>query len=177
VSYKKLSSEITYRGRAFVVRHDLLQTPHGGETTYDIVVHIGAVAMVPIDADGKLLLVSQYRHTAEKRLLELPAGTLEPGEPVEQTAQRELREEVGMAPGSLVRIADFFLAPGYSTERMYVFIARDLTPEKLPGDEDEDLEVVRMSWDECFAAIRSGQIEDAKTMLGLYLAREWLAAH
>lgn len=177
MTYKKLSSEIAYRGRAFVIRHDLLQTPDGKQSVYDIVVHIGAVAMVAIDSDGKLLLVRQYRHSAEKVLLEIPAGTLEPDEPVERTAQRELREEVGMAAGKLERIADFFLAPGYSTERMYIFVAQDLKPDQLPGDEDEDLELVRMSWDECFAAIQSGDIEDAKTILGLKLAHEWLAKH
>lgn len=160
-----------------MVHHDVLQTSRGDQTTYDIVVHIGAVAMVPIDTDGKLLLVRQYRHSAEKQLLEIPAGTLEPGEPVEQTAQRELREEVGMGAGKLTPLANFFLAPGYSTERMWIFLAEHLTPEKLEGDEDEDLQIVRMSWDECFAAIKSGQIEDAKTILGLYLGREWWAAN
>jgi ADP-ribose pyrophosphatase len=176
VAYKKISSEVAYRGRSFVVNHDVVQTPQGKQTTYDIVVHIGAVAMVAIDRDGKLLLVRQYRHSTGKYLLELPAGTLEPGEPVEQTAQRELREEVGMAAAKLTHLADFFLAPGYSTERMWIFIAQDLRPEKLEGDEDEDLEIVHKSWDECFAAIRSGEIEDAKTILGLYLAREKLSA-
>jgi ADP-ribose pyrophosphatase len=174
VAYKKISSEVAYRGRSFVVNHDVLQTPQGKQTTYDIVVHIGAVAMVAIDSSGRLLLVRQYRHSTGKYLLELPAGTLEPGEPVEQTAQRELREEVGMAAATLTLLVNFFLAPGYSTERMWIFIAQNLTPEKLEGDEDEDLEIVRMTWEECFAAIQNGEIEDAKTILGLYLARERL---
>lgn len=176
MKFKTLSSEILFRGRAFAVRHDLLETEDGRQVTYDVVAHIGAVAMVPVDASGQILLVRQYRHSAAKPLLELPAGTLEPGEPAEVTAQRELREEVGMAAGTLTKLAEFFLAPGYSTERMWVFLAEQLTPETLPGDEDEDLELVRMSLAECFAAINRGEIEDAKTILGLYLAREALTA-
>ncbi|MBX3002561.1 MAG: NUDIX hydrolase, partial [Anaerolineales bacterium] len=143
---------------------------------YDTVVHIGAVSMVPVDADGKILLVRQYRHSTGKQLLELPAGTLEPGEASEVTAQRELREEVGMGAGSLTLLAEFFLAPGYSTERMWIYLAQDLQPDALPPDQDEDLEVVRLSLEECLAAIGSGEIEDAKTMLGLLLARQVLAA-
>lgn len=168
-----INSETVYQGRAFKIQRDLIQRPNGPQT-YDTVHHIGAVAMIPIDADGKILFVRQYRHAARRRLLELPAGTLEEGEPVEDTAQREMREEVGMAPGKLTKLAEFFLAPGYSTERMHIFVAEQLSPEKLPGDEDEDLEIERLTLDEAFAAIRSGKIEDAKTILGLFLFRDFL---
>ncbi|MBX3046748.1 MAG: NUDIX hydrolase [Anaerolineales bacterium] len=176
-TYKTLSSELAYRGQKFSVRHDVLETADGRELIYDTVEHIGAVSLVPVDAEGKILLVRQYRHSTGKQLLELPAGTLEPGEPVEDTAQRELREEVGMAAGSLSLLAEFFLAPGYSTERMWIYLAQDLQPDALPPDQDEELEVVSMSLDECMAAIASGEIEDAKTMLGLYMARQVLAPH
>lgn len=168
-----INSETVYQGRAFKIQRDLIQRPNGPQT-YDTVHHIGAVAMIPIDPDGKILFVRQYRHAARRRLLELPAGTLEEGEPVEDTAQREMREEVGMAPGKLTKLAEFFLAPGYSTERMHIFVAEQLSPEKLPGDEDEDLEIERLTLDEAFAAIRSGKIEDAKTILGLFLFRDFL---
>lgn len=166
-----LSSETVFRGRAFEIHQDRVKRPNG-QQTYDTVHHIGAVAMVPIDSDGKILLVRQYRHAARRRLLELPAGTLEEGEPVEDTAQRELREEVGMAASRLTKLAEFFLAPGYSTERMHIYLAQDLQPESLPGDEDEDLETERLTLDEAFAAISTGQIEDAKTMLGLFLFKD-----
>ncbi|HEY4718354.1 MAG TPA: NUDIX hydrolase, partial [Anaerolineales bacterium] len=111
----------------------------------------------------------------DKLLLELPAGTLNKGEDPEACAQRELREEIGMAPGRLTKLGEFFLAPGYSTERMHVYLAQDLRPERLPHDDDEVLEVVSLSMQAAFAAIRSGEIEEAKTMLGLYLARELLS--
>lgn len=174
MTLKNLSSEIAYRGRVFDVRRDVLARRDGKEITYDTVVHIGAVAMVAFDAEEQILFVRQYRHSTGKRLLELPAGTLNDGESPEACAQRELREEVGMAPGSLTKLAEFFLAPGYSTERMWIFLARDLRPEKLQGDEDEDISIERMSLEHSLAAIHSGEIEDAKTIAGLYLAREYL---
>lgn len=176
MTFKKISSEIAYRGRAFDVRHDVLERLDGKQVIYDTVVHNGAVTMVAVDTDGQVLLVRQYRHSTGKRLLELPAGTLEQGEAPEACAQRELREEVGMAAGSLKKLAEFFLAPGYSTERMWIFLARDLRPEKLAGDEDEDIEIERMPLTQCVAAVHSGEIEDAKTIAGLYLAQEYLEA-
>lgn len=170
-----LESETVYQGRSFKIQRDVIERPSGPQV-YDTVHHIGAVAMVPVDTDGRILFVRQYRHAVRSRILELPAGTLEEGEPVEDTAQRELREEVGMAPGRLTKLADFFLAPGYSTERMHIFLAEDLRPESLPGDEDEELEIERLTLEEAFSAIRSGGIEDAKTMLGLFLYKEYLGA-
>ncbi|MEX1246872.1 MAG: NUDIX hydrolase [Anaerolineales bacterium] len=174
MEFKTLKSEITYRARVFDVQRDEVRYPSGHKTTYEIVVHNGAVAMVPVDADGGILFVRQYRHTTGKRILEIPAGTLNKGEDPEACAQRELREEIGMAPGRLTRLAEFYLAPGYSTERMHVYLAQDLRPEHLPHDEDEDLDVEKLSMGEAFAAIRNGEIEEAKTMLGLYLAKEFL---
>ncbi len=175
-TYKTLSSELAYRGQKFSVRRDVLGTTDGRELIFDTVEHIGAVSLVPIDAEGRILLVRQYRHSTGKQLLELPAGTLEPGEPVEATAQRELREEVGMAAGSLSLLAEFYLAPGYSTERMWIYLAQDLQADALPPDQDEDLAVVPMTLDECMAAVASGEIEDAKTMLGLFMARQALTS-
>lgn len=171
MTVKKLSSKVAYRARVFNVRRDEVELPSGVSKIYEIVVHNGAVAMVPIDKEGKVTLVRQYRHSTGKRLLELPAGTLDDDEAPEACAQRELREEIGMAPGKLTQIAEFFLAPGYSTERMWVYLAQDLRPEKLDTDADEDLEVERLTMDEAFRRIEDGEIEDAKTMLGLYIAR------
>lgn len=171
MTIKNLSSEIAYKARVFDVRRDEIQLPSGTKTTYEIVVHNGAVAMVPVDRDGNVLLVRQYRHSTGKYLLELPAGTLDQREDPEACAQRELREEIGMAPGRLTKIAEFFLAPGYSTERMWIYLAQDLSPETLEADEDEDLELVKLSMHEAFTAIKKGEIEDAKTILGLYVAR------
>lgn len=169
-----ISSSIAYRARVFDVRRDELELPSGHRAIYEIVVHNGAVAMVPIDAQGNIHFVRQYRHSTGKQLLEIPAGTLNQGEDPDACAQRELREEIGMAPGRLTKLAEFFLAPGYSTERMHVYLAQDLRPERLPHDDDEDLEIVMLSMDAAFAAIETGEIEEAKTMLSLYLARQHL---
>jgi ADP-ribose pyrophosphatase len=172
---KVLNTSIAYRARVFDVQRDELLLPNGQQTTYEIVVHNGAVSMVPIGPDGRIHFVRQYRHTAGKPILEIPAGTLHKGEEPQACAERELREEIGMAPGKLALLADFFLAPGYSTERMWVYLAEDLRPESLPQDDDEDLEVVTMTLDEAFAAVRNGEIEEAKTMLALFLAKEYLS--
>jgi ADP-ribose pyrophosphatase len=174
MSFRTLSSETVYRARVFEVHRDEVAYPDGRQATFEIVVHNGAVAMVPIAPSGDILFVRQYRHTTGKRLLEIPAGTLGVREDPAACAQRELREEIGMAPGRLTKLAEFFLAPGYSTERMHVFLAQDLRPERLPHDEDEDLETVPLSMQAAFDAIDSGEIEEAKTILGLYLTRNYL---
>jgi ADP-ribose pyrophosphatase len=175
MSVKILSSKIAYRARVFDVQRDELVLPNGQRTTYEIVVHNGAVSMVPVGPDGKVYFVRQYRHTTGKPILEIPAGTLNKGEEPRACAERELREEIGMAPGKLTLLSDFYLAPGYSTERMWVFLAQDLRPEILPHDDDEDLEVVTMTLGEAFTAIQTGEIEEAKTMLALHLAKDHLS--
>ncbi|MEX2143965.1 MAG: NUDIX hydrolase [Anaerolineales bacterium] len=174
MTFRTISCETLLRARAFEVRRDQIAYPDGRQGAFDIVVHNGAVAMVPVAANGDIVFVRQYRPATGKRLLELPAGTLNKGEDPEACAQRELREEIGMAPGRLTKLAEFFLAPGYSTERMHIYLAQDLRPEILPHDEDEDLEIETLSMQAAFAAFRTGEIEEAKTMLGMYLAREHL---
>ena len=174
MTFRTLSSQTVYHARVFDVHRDEVLYPDGRQATFEIVVHNGAVAIVPIHDSGDIVFVRQYRHSAGKRLLEIPAGTLGKGEDPEACAQRELREEIGMGSGRLTKLAEFFLAPGYSTERMHVYLAQDLRPELLPHDEDEDLDVESLSMEAAFAAIRLGEIEEAKTMLGLYLARAFL---
>ena len=142
--FELLKSETILNARAFKIRRDTLKTPDGRETKFEIVEHIGSVAIVPIDADGNMLFVRQYRHAAGLDLLELPAGTREPGEPYEVCAAREIREETGMAAGKLERIGSFYLAPGYSTEYMAVFLATDLRHDPLEADEDEFLQLEKI---------------------------------
>lgn len=174
MNFKVLKSERVYQAYKFDVRQDLIELPNGKTGLYDIVVHSGAVAMLPLDAEGKIHFVRQFRPSTGKPILEIPAGTLEPGEQPEACAQRELREEIGMAPGRLTPLSDFYLAPGYSTERMYLFLAEDLRPETLPADDDEFLKVEKLSIHEAFEAMHSGAIEEAKTMLALFLTRQFL---
>src|SRR5664279_2201065 len=102
MKFELIKSENTYKGRAFSVRRDHLLTPSGTTVKYDIIEHIGSVSLVPVDEDGQIYFVRQYRHAAQVDLLELPAGTLEPGEPPLEAAAREIREEIGMAASSLL---------------------------------------------------------------------------
>jgi len=174
MKFQTLNSELVYRGRAFDVRRDQLQLPDGQIAALDIVVHVGAVTILPLDEHGNILFVRQYRHAVGQELLELPAGTLEPGEPPEVCARREIREETGMAAAQLRKIGEFFLAPGYSTELMYVFLATGLHPDPLPGDSDEFIRVEEVPVADVFRMIESGEIQDAKSLAALLLGRRWL---
>lgn len=175
-SFKLLKSETILKGRAFQVRRDSLLTPDGRETTYEIVEHVGSVVLIPVDADGNLLFVRQYRHAAGAELLELPAGTRDGDEPHEACAARELREETGMASSHMLKVGEFYLAPGYSTERMAVFLATDLRPDPLPSDPDEFLKVERIPVRQALRMAEDGRVPDAKSLAALFLARPHLSA-
>ena len=160
-------SETVFDGRLFDLRLDTLRAPEGHRFQREMVYHGGAVCMIPVDGEGRLLLVEQYRHGARTRLLEIPAGTLEPGEDPSETAARELREEVGMRASRVESLGGFWIAPSYATEYLHLFLCTDLTPDPLPGDEDEDIEVVPLTRDEALAAVDSGRIIDAKSIAGI----------
>jgi 8-oxo-dGTP pyrophosphatase MutT (NUDIX family) len=174
MKFELLGSEETYRGRAFKVRRDQLRTPAGTTVYYDIIEHIGSVSIVPLDENGLVYFVRQYRPAAGQVLLELPAGTLEVGEPPEEAAAREIREEVGMSAGEMREIGSFYLAPGYSTELMHVFLATGLQHDPLDPDADEYLSVEKIPAAQALQMAESGQILDAKTVAALLLARQFL---
>ncbi len=139
--FELIKSEVIFPGRAFTIRRDTLRLPDGHETRLDIVEHVGSVVIIPMDEDGNLLFVRQYRHAAGLDLLELPAGTLNEGESPEECARREIREETGMAAGKMEHLGGFYLAPGYSTEYMNVYLGTDLKEDPLDPDADEILSV------------------------------------
>ncbi len=172
--FELLRSEPLFQGRAFKIRRDYLKTPDGNETRFEIVEHGGSVVILPIDADGNMLFVRQYRHAAGLDLLELPAGTRDGDEPHAECAAREIREETGMAADTLVRVGDFYLAPGYSTEFMAVFLATDLRHDPLEADADEFLQVEKMPVREALAMAERGEMPDAKSLAALFLARPYL---
>ncbi len=169
--FELLKSEPLFQGRAFKIRRDTLKTPDGNETKFDIVEHGGSVIILPIDADGNILFVRQYRHAAGMDLLELPAGTRDGNEPYNVCAAREIREETGMAAGKLERIGDFYLAPGYSTEFMAVFLATQLRHDPLEADDDEFLQVEKIPVKEAIQMAQRGEMTDAKSLAALFLAR------
>lgn len=174
MKFETLQSQSMYRGRAFSVRKDRVRLPDGAEASLDIVEHSGAVTILPIDAQGHIWFVRQYRHAAGIELLELPAGTLEPGEDPEICAQREIREEIGMGAGKIQKVGTFYLAPGYSTEFMHIFLASELFPATLQGDVDEFLSVEQIPQSAISALIQSGEIADAKTLAAFQLAVPFL---
>jgi ADP-ribose pyrophosphatase len=138
-----------------------------GENEREIVEHPGAVAMVAVDAEGYVALVRQLREATRKRLLELPAGTAEPGEEPLETAKRELQEECGLTGGEWRELAAFWTTPGFCRERMHVFAAEGVERGEASPAEDEDLELVR--WPVAEIGHRLHEIEDAKTLAGLLL--------
>jgi ADP-ribose pyrophosphatase len=157
------------------VRTDVLRYPSGRESTVEVVEHPGSVTIVAFDPKGLLLLVRQYRHPAGRELLELPAGTLEPGESPETCAERELQEETGYRPARLERLGGFYLAPGYCSEYQDVFLASDLSESRLEGDE-ESINVERLPLEEALRLVATGEIEDAGTAGALLLYQRWAAA-
>jgi ADP-ribose pyrophosphatase len=167
--FELIKSEALFQGRAFKIRRDTMKTPGGLETKFDIVEHGGSVVIIPMDKDGNILFVRQYRHAAGMDLLELPAGTRDGGESYDVCASREIREETGMEAGKLQRIGDFFLAPGYSTEFMVVFLATDLKHNPLEADDDEFLQVEKIPVQKAVEMAKNGEMPDAKSLAALFL--------
>jgi ADP-ribose pyrophosphatase len=168
-----------FRGRIVSVESDEVVRPDGSKARRDIIVHPGAIVVAPLDSDGRLLLVAQYRMAAGGSLLELPAGTLDVHNGViedpEKAAHRELEEETGRRAGKMERLGGYYSAPGMITEYLTLFLATDLRPadgDRLGPDEDENLNLVPISWRDAVAAVEAGVIEDAKSVAGiLWVAR------
>ena len=151
-----------------VVAKDLV-LPNGRRTTFTIVEHPGAVAIVPVHADGDVVLLKQFRPSIGEELYEIPAGTIEKGEAPLATAKREIIEETGFKAKQWSKVGEFYSAPGFCTELMHLYVARGLSPASADGDADEILKPVRMSLDAALKLIRTGKIRDAKTIAGLLI--------
>jgi ADP-ribose pyrophosphatase len=166
--------ESIYEGRVVNLTIQQVRLPDGRIAEREVILHGGAVAMIPLHPDGQVTLVRQYRLPTERELLEIPAGGLEPGETPQECAARELQEEVGLYPSKLTSLGGVFLAPAYSTEYIHLYIAQDMTPSKLAGDDDEFLEVVTLPFEEALDRIDSGEIVDAKSIAALLRVARWL---
>jgi ADP-ribose diphosphatase len=165
-----IDSQHVYRGRAIRVRVDSVVKPNGKKTTRELVEHVDCVVVLPIDSEGSILLVRQFRHAVERELLELPAGSIDRGETPEQAATRELREETGYKPGKLEKLGGFYAAPGYCTEYLHFFRAGQLEESPLTAEDTDEIEVVPVSPADVPGLIASGRIRDAKTIAGFRLA-------
>ena len=166
-----------YEGNRISLRVDTARFGDGPEFDREIVEHPGSVVLIPITIDGKVLLIRQYRQAAERFLLEASAGTREAGESPEVTAHRELQEEVGYKAGRLIPIGGSWVAPGYSTEYSYMYIATDLTPSPLPSDDGEDIVVEEVDFDDLHRLISTGELEDLKSIAALLSAKHVFTEH
>jgi ADP-ribose pyrophosphatase len=173
VSEQTLGSELIYSGKVVNLRVDRVRLRDGREARREVVEHGGAVAIVPVDADGKIILVRQFRTPAGASLLEVPAGGIDADEDPDAAVQRELQEETGYRAGRVRKLTACWVAPGYCTEFIHVYLAEGLVESRLEADEDEDIALERYTLAEALALIDSGAICDAKSIVGLLaLARE-----
>lgn len=170
-----ISSEQLYKGKVFDIRIDEIRD---GEVTYkrEIVVHKGSAVVIPLFDDGTVALVRQYRHAAGESLLEICAGTLNEGEDPQIGAYRELEEEVGVTAKKLEKLTEFYVSPGFLTEKMHVYLATELTETGQNLEEDELLTVERYSIPDLLEMIRNNEIQDAKTITGILLTAERVRA-
>jgi len=170
-----VDSKEVFSGRVFSVTVD---TVREADRTYlrEVVHHPGSAVILPAFDDGTIALVRQYRHPAVRYLLELPAGTLNDRERPEVGAARELEEELGLVAGKLEKLSEFFVSPGFCAEKMWLYLATDLTETAQRLEDDELIEVVRLPIDRALQMIADGEIEDAKTIIGLMLAAPRIGA-
>jgi ADP-ribose pyrophosphatase len=167
-----LSTERLYTGRIVNLDLDTVRFPDGSTGRLEMLRHPGAAAVVPLldpvdHPDPRVVLIRQFRHAAEDFIWEVPAGRLDPGETPEQCAARELEEEVGMRAGTLARLTTIYTTPGFTDERIHLFLATELEGGRQQRESDEFMEVETRPWSAVMAMVRAGQIVDAKTLVSL----------
>ena len=167
---KTLSSTYIYKGRIINLRQDKVKLPDGRETIREIVEHPGAVVILALTDDKKIVMIRQFRKPADEVLRELPAGTVEEGEDLVSCARRELEEETGYYPRKIKKLVSFFSTPGFCNERLTLFLAEDLEKRNKNEDTDEFIEVELIKTNEALKLVQENIIKDAKTIIGiLYL--------
>lgn len=172
IEEKTISSDRIYTGKTISLKVDTVEVPNRGYQKREIVEHNGAVGIVAITSNNKVVLVKQYRKAIEKELWEIPAGKIERGESPKECAIRELKEETGYSAENMKLIHKFYTSAGFSNQKIYIFLAENLTPGERDFDEDEFLEVHEIDKDEVYNMIEKNEIEDAKTSIGMLLIKE-----
>ena len=162
-----VSSQMIFSGKILKLHVDTVCSSDGVKKTREIIDHSEAMVAVPVDAKGNILLVEQFRLPTGKALLELPAGGVEPGENVEAAVRRELQEEIGYSPKTVMRMTGFFSAPGYSNEFLHLYLATELVPSRLTAEDTDEIKVIPTPVEKISDLITSGKICDAKTIAGL----------
>lgn len=169
---KRVDGATQFSGKLLEVRVDRVELPDGQQTLREYVVHPGAVMVIPLLDDGRLVMERQFRYPLDRVFLELPAGKIDAGEDIAACARRELREETGYEASHWSHLATIHPCIGYSNERIEIFLARGLTHAGAALDEGEFLEVVEVGLDAALEAVREGRISDAKTVAGLFWAEK-----
>lgn len=166
---KTLSTQKIFEGRVISVQVDDVELPNGKQSKRELVKHPGAVAIIPITSEGKIVMVKQFRKPLEKEIIEIPAGKLEEGELPEVTARRELEEETGYTTNKLEYIQSFYTSPGFADEILYVYVTNELKAmtEKAALDEDEFVELMEVTLEEAEQLIKEEKIHDAKTVFAV----------
>lgn len=169
-----ISSETIYEGRIIDVKKDQVRLPNGKNGTRELVKHPGAVGIIPITADDRLIVVEQYRKPLERSIVEIPAGKLEPGEEPVVTAVRELEEETGYGANDFTYLQTIATSPGFADEVIHLYIAKDLYKIEQPAspDEDEFVELMDISLEEAEEMMQDGRIYDAKTVIAVMWMRQ-----
>lgn len=171
LSEKTISSKLVYQGKILNLRVDKVLLPNGKESGREVVEFSGAVAVVALTTDQKVLLVKQYRYPVAEVLLEVPAGKMDPDENPEACARRELQEETGYTAESMVKLCEFYTTPGFTTELMHVFLAQGLTSGEQNPDEDEFVKLEIVTFIDALKMIFEGKIKDGKSIAGLLAAQ------
>ncbi len=169
---KKISGEYKYKGKILNLRVDKVTAPKG-QTTREVVEHRGAVALIPLTSENKVVLVRQYRYAAQSATLEIPAGKLEENENAMIAAIRELKEETGYSAGKIQFLFSYFCGIGYSTEVLHTYLCTDLSPGETDFDEDEAIEVEEYTADEMIEMVENGDIVDSKTIIAAYYLKDY----
>ena len=173
---KRIDGEIKYTGVIVNIRLDNAEIENGRIVKREVVEHPGGVAIVPVDENGNVLLVRQFRYPFMRELIEIPAGKLEPGEDPFECAKRELSEETGCTAGKYVYLGPMYSSPGFCEETLHVYLALDLTYGKMHLDEDEFLSVERVPMSKIVEMIMNNDIPDAKTVFGVLKSKLYLEA-
>ncbi|MDF2570771.1 MAG: nudF [Sporomusa sp.] len=165
-----ISSTRLFEGKVINLRRDEVKLPNGKTGTREVVEHPGAVAVVPLTTDSKVILVRQFRHPVQQVMLEVPAGKLDPGEKPEACALRELKEETGYVAGRIRKLTSMYTTPGFSNEIIHIFLAEGLIESDKDPDEDEFINSESYTLDQIAEMVATGEICDAKSLVALYLA-------
>jgi ADP-ribose pyrophosphatase len=170
MSPRLIDSQRIFSGLIFDIERDRLLDDLDREVVREVIRHPGGAGGLPLFADGRVALVSQYRHPAGRELLEIPAGRIDSGETPDECARREIEAEIGTHVGKLEKLTEFFTTPGFCEEKLHIYLATDLQPAPQSLDPDELIEVVYLPFEKAVDLVRSGQIEDSKTIIALLLA-------